>query len=289
MNTRTALNLALLILVLGLAGLALWPPDAPRSADPVTVVPLEREQIERIRLERTGAPAIALFHEAGRWQMRQPFATEADPARVDTVLRLLELTSLARYPLAELELAEYGLAVPALAVGLNDLRIEFGDVAALDRQRYVRVGERLHLVPGTLFYHLQAPAEAYVSRRLLPESSELEAVQLPGLRLLLEAGAWRTEPLQVSAAAAADWAARWRRTRAVRVRAYRNEALGEPVELVLQDAAGTLRWVPLRDGTGLLRPDLGLVYELSAGALAGLLHPTHPRTPGPAGGAPDDA
>lgn len=277
MGSRTALNLGLLGLILGLGALALWAPAEPPPAPPAQVLALDPDRPTRIRLERSDAPAIELVRRAGHWEMQQPFAVAANPARVDTVLRLLELTSRMQYPLAGLDLDEYGLREPALSVELDQTRLEFGDTTPLDGQRYVRTGETLHVVPDTLYYHLQAPAAAYVSPRLLPPAAELEAVRLPGLQLSMASGEWRTAPLRASIETAAEWAARWRSAQALRVRPYRGESLGEPVEVVLQGEEATLRFVPLREEAGLLRPDLGLVYELPAQGLAPLLHPAAER------------
>lgn len=273
MEPRLLINLALAVLVLALAALALRQPGERGASESERLVDASAEQIVHIRVARADAPAIELARSQEGWRLTAPWAVEARPEQVELILRLLETESRARYPLVEQDRAEYGLDAPALSIALDNTSVVFGDTAPLDGRRYVAVGEALHLVDDTLFYLLQAPPESYVSTRLLPAGTRLESVRLPQLRLVRNNGAWGTAPLQAPAATAAEWAARWQRARAVRVRPYRNETEATRVAVHVNGGDTSLSLVALEGEDALLRPDLGLVYELPEGALAPLLHP----------------
>ena len=68
--------------------------------------------------------------------------------------RPMELALLAETPVGEwkpassFDPAKIGLAPPLAVLTLNGTRIEYGDMAALGRQRYARVGDRIAFIPA---------------------------------------------------------------------------------------------------------------------------------------------
>lgn len=272
MRARGLLLLVLLALVAGLAGLVLRGAPAPTPEPARLLGTLAPETLQRIRIEAPGRATLALERHATGWHLVAPYRVPANPAQVETALRITALTSLAHYPLAGRDRADYGLETPALRITLNDVSVAFGAVEPLEGRRYVQVGDTLHLIADRAYYRLQAPPETWVSPRLLPETAALEAVHAHDWRLELRDSQWRAEPALDTADAVVEWVDRWRRVQALRVRAYRGEALEAPIALHLKGEA-PLQLAPLAEGEALVRTDLGLVYELPAGALARLVQP----------------
>ena len=140
-------RLALLIAVLALIGAVLWFGRRDYLRDPQTLTPLDTDAVTRIELTiADGAPQV--FEKHGEhWWRSAPGKTRADDARLT---RLAELGSapVARWAArGAFDRARIGLQPPSATLVLNDTRLQFGGLSALDNLRYVQVGERIALVP----------------------------------------------------------------------------------------------------------------------------------------------
>lgn len=278
MNTlgrRHLVNLLLLAVVLGLVGLVLWEQRAQQAPSVPQLLQIEPAAIQQLRIERTGQAALVLQRlDAERWQLQSPLAIDANGFRIQALLRVSELRSLGSFPVSGAELAVYGLDQPSLRLIINgQLELVFGGQTTLDYRRYVRLGEQIHIVPDTLYYHLIGDWHGFVSQRLLPEQARIEALQLPGLSLQRSAEGWQLEP--AGALRSADQIQTlldaWQHPGVVQVRAYAGGA-GETIRIGLAGMP-TLEFLLLEDQGeyALARPELGIQYQLSEASAAQLL------------------
>ncbi|MFU8837273.1 MAG: DUF4340 domain-containing protein [Thiohalomonadaceae bacterium] len=278
MNTlgrRHLVNLLLLAVVLGLVGLVLWEQRAQQAPSVPQLLQIEPAAIQQLRIERTGQAALVLQRlDAERWQLQSPLAIDANGFRIQALLRVSELRSLGSFPVSGAELAVYGLDQPSLRLIINgQLELVFGGQTTLDYRRYVRLGEQIHIVPDTLYYHLIGDWHGFVSQRLLPEQARIEALQLPGLSLQRSAEGWQLEP--AGALRSADQIQTlldaWQHPGVVQVRAYAGGA-GETIRIALAGMP-TLEFLLLEDQGeyALARPELGIQYQLSEASAAQLL------------------
>lgn len=167
MTTRRWLvNLALLAL-LGLLLLAVRL-DTREAERHSRLTSLSAEDINRIELHRAGEPAIRLQRADTGWELQAPFAVAADPAAVSKLLPVADARVSRILPAAGLDLAELGLTAAPLRVLLNGLELRFGGTEPVAAQRYVQVGDMVHLIDNRFLPRLMTPATALVSRRLLP-------------------------------------------------------------------------------------------------------------------------
>ena len=268
-------NLLLLAVVLGLVGLVLWEQRAQQAPSVPQLLQIEPAAIQQLRIERTGQAALVLQRlDAERWQLQSPLAIDANGFRIQALLRVSELRSLGSFPVSGAELAVYGLDQPSLRLIINgQLELVFGGQTTLDYRRYVRLGEQIHIVPDTLYYHLIGDWHGFVSQRLLPEQARIEALQLPGLSLQRSAEGWQLEP--AGALRSADQIQTlldaWQHPGVVQVRAYAGGA-GETIRIGLAGMP-TLEFLLLEDQGeyALARPELGIQYQLSEASAAQLL------------------
>ncbi|MBE0510901.1 MAG: DUF4340 domain-containing protein [Gammaproteobacteria bacterium] len=278
MNTlgrRHLVNLLLLAVVLGLVGLVLWEQRAQQAPSVPQLLQIEPAAIQQLRIERTGQAALVLQRlDAERWQLQSPLAIDANGFRIQALLRVSELRSLGSFSVSGAELAVYGLDQPSLRLIINgQLELVFGGQTTLDYRRYVRLGEQIHIVPDTLYYHLIGDWHGFVSQRLLPEQARIEALQLPGLSLQRSAEGWQLEP--AGALRSADQIQTlldaWQHPGVVQVRAYAGGA-GETIRIGLAGMP-TLEFLLLEDQGeyALARPELGIQYQLSEASAAQLL------------------
>jgi hypothetical protein len=156
MSRRSLINLLLSTLVLALA-LGIWWLQ-PQGLPPLT--PLQAGQIERIRISDTTGREIRLEKRAGHWWREQ---TPANEPRIAQLLGICTTPSLRRFPIGEKQLAEFGLAPPALHLWLNDLELAFGSTDPINGWRYVRLEGWIHLIGDGFQHHLSAPASTFVA------------------------------------------------------------------------------------------------------------------------------
>ncbi len=277
MNTlrkRLLLNLTLLVVVVGLIALVLHEQRDGEAPEDHRLLGLEQEAIEQLRIERPEQPAVHVVRDAdGQWQLREPLAIAANRQRIDSLLRVARLQSLGSFPLAGETLSDYGLQTPVVTLVVNDtLRLDFGGHTALDYRRYLRLGETIHIVPDTLYYHLIGEPHGFVAHRLLPEGARINALELPERQLYRHDGQWRLEP--EDALRSADDIQRlldaWQHPGIIQVRRYQGQE-GSPIRVHLEDGRELAFLLLREEEIALARPDLGIQYQLSASGARELL------------------
>lgn len=147
MQRASRQRLGWVVAVLALLALAAWQWRHDASAEPGSVLDLAPEQVTRIALGIGGAPALHYAKRDGHW-----WQTDGTPRRADDG-RLVELAATAAAPVlswraaSDFDPARIGLTPPQAVLSLDGRILEFGSTAATGAQRYVRVGQRIALLP----------------------------------------------------------------------------------------------------------------------------------------------
>jgi len=111
-----------------------------------TLTTLDPDTATQMALTLKGLPDQRFERRNGRW-------VNLDTATTDEG-RAEELVSLAVTPVADwkpatdFDPAKVGLAPPIAILTIDGIRIEFGEMTALGKQRYARVGQRIAFVPA---------------------------------------------------------------------------------------------------------------------------------------------
>ncbi len=155
MRTLSRVNLILLLLVALLGGAAWW----LQSSDmPPPLTRLSPARIQQIRLIRAGQ-TIELQRHNGVWWLGE---ARADRQRVAQLLGIATTPSLAHFPLPQGRLAAFGLQPPETILWLDQTELRFGTTEPLSGQRYLQIGDQVHLIGDGFRHHLNAPAAAFL-------------------------------------------------------------------------------------------------------------------------------
>ena len=155
LNARSKLNLALVLLVAGLAALAYFKPGSKSSTVEQAPALFPAGQTTDIRIARGSEPAYELKRAKDGWQLVAPLALRADDYLLQDLLSEIgSAHSARRYPAAGAEMGKYGLDKPALKLRVNGVEADFGGTEPLQNDRYVKDGDNVDLVGGLLFYRL---------------------------------------------------------------------------------------------------------------------------------------
>lgn len=278
MNRRILLNLGLLALVALLAVIVYFEPGAVRDESSARLTGLSSTEVTRLEIRPAEGEAIVLVREAGQWQLESPIRVAANEFRVEAVLRMIDATSRSRFEAVDGELHRYGLDVPLVELRANGTGLAFGATEPIDRRRYVRVDDTIHLIDVEHFDILNAGYTNLVSSRLLPEGLRPARLELPDLTLIKDAqGRWETTPeLDVSMDALNRLIDAWVHARAIMIQRYEPQM---PVEVItIESANGGERLefdvIETRGDLILGRPELGLRYHLGADQGRRMLDPT---------------
>lgn len=254
MRGRLLLNVLLLVCAATLGG---WiyqrgSSDAAHqrlaAIDPLTV--------RRIEVTRADAEQLVLVRRsADDWQLLKPQVLPASGYHLDLLLAFLQAPVAARYPSTEVDLAAAGLAQPRLVLRVDSQDFAFGSLDPLQQRRYLRHGDEVLLVREGVSAILASPWWNFIDRRLLPAGEPRALHFADGHVRVLD------PPLQRL----------WQQASASIVRPLAAGVAGEALALELRSGE-RIDWQWLGGGQPrLLRPELGLEYQLPPGLLEALL------------------
>lgn len=200
MTERWLINLALLVLVLGLGYLIRH--EVEQSSQQPELSGLDPAAVRLIQLDRTGEPPIRLGATPSGWRMEQPLKADVDQSKIEALTAVLRTPVHRSFPEGTAALGELGLAPPRIRLHLDSLELGFGDLDPIARYRYVATGGLVHLTDDRFYHLLIAQPLDWLSRRLLPQGfapvfGRLDGTPLTGTALTTLASlvAERLDPL----------------------------------------------------------------------------------------------
>ena len=262
MNTRSVLNLLLLLLVILLTT---WVYHKQTATDPVSLLTsLQREAITSIVIPRDKAD-IVLKKTGDSWNMLSPYKLRAHDFRVERLIDLATSVVDKQYDSNILQLEKFGITETSTRIQFNDTVIRYGDINPVNQRRYVLVNQHLSLIDDQLYPLIRSQPSSFVDLALLDTEQTIQQIVLPELRIYKNTqGSWTTQPvMRIAADRLQEFVDDWQGLQAFGVHAYMSrQQLGE-IELHLQDnsviqlnISATSPWLILG------RPELGIEYHL---------------------------
>lgn len=267
MSKRNLLNLILLGIVAILILVVVYEPGVEKKTQP-PLTSIDKATINKVTIERTGQPSVTLEKQGDDWVMQAPFQILANKIKVETLLALVEQESFAQYPLKYLDVKTYGLDIPRASVIFNDKeRFDFGGTEPLNKRRYIRYNDKLHVINDYFYYQLMSPVTVFVDHKLLPQNDNITKLELPGLSLTLQDGTWQLKPKTdaQSNEQANELIDNWKLTHAMQISDYDGKSAKQSAEVYLDDKDTPITFHILIDSEHffLARPDLALKYEIA--------------------------
>ena len=146
--TRANRNLVVLTIVAALLVAAvLWVGRREYLRDQPAVTSLDPDAVTEIGLDIPPVAPQVFGKRHGGWWRIKPSEARADDARVQRLANLAA-TPVSRWMAASgIDLAKVGLEHPSAMLVLDGVRLEYGGLTAIDELRYVKVGDKIALVP----------------------------------------------------------------------------------------------------------------------------------------------
>jgi len=206
MNTRSVLNIVLLVGVVALGVFISMTPEQDPGKPVSRVGGLDAPAVNRISISREGLAYIRLHKQSdGMWRMLEPYTVAANETAINKLLELPDATSHAQFSAQGRELGSYGLAPEKASLEFNATRYLFGDIEHINKRRYVMHGSTIHLTTDLFYHQLRTAPEHFVSGKLIETGMTITALDLPGLILNQTAqGEWAASGTQTENESSAD-------------------------------------------------------------------------------------
>lgn len=273
-SSRTHFNILLFAIVVGLASFLMTTDTDDEDVLPV-ISTVPEDSIEQITIVRTDKNSVALSRKNGRWRMTEPVQMDANPDRVQAILKILQMPGFSQLNSSDVDLAQLELKNPGVTLHLNRHIFIFGGTEPINKRRYVMFQDTIYLIEDKLYHQLRQEPLFFANRRLLRSDLLVAEIVFPNYRLYRQGDVWQsTVPGQMTMEPA-ELANVWQNAEALNLIDYSaRESLGE---VTVNMARGqTIRFLVLAKEPTLIlaRPDLGVEYHLSSQTAAKLFPQT---------------
>jgi len=200
---RASLNLILALVLIALGGAVYFsqkkapPPKPPLTAlnnAAIHAVTVDVPEHKVIKLEKS---------KTGHWTLTEPVQVPADAEEVNGLLNVATSPCEEKIALAEVKLADLGLAPPKYTLQFDQTRIEVGEVEPLKYRRYVKTGGHVCLISNPTSQALNGDYSSLISKRLVAADKTITGIDLPQLKISRSADGkgWTVDPADPRAAA----------------------------------------------------------------------------------------
>ena len=266
MKSRWIMNLLLLVGIVALGLVARYEPGIEAPTETQAITTLRVDDVHRMHVNRPLRDDLVLVRRSpGNWMIDRPAPLPAEDFKIRALARLAEQKPVRSYPAADMDLATLQLSPPYATIFLNDTPVEFGNLEPIDDLRYVRVGERVHLIPDNYLPLMESSFTQFVRDRLLDKDARVEAIRLPDLSLSRTEQGWQMDPDQgLSAAVLQQFVDIWQDASALNVQAANPEQSGDAIEIRLKgkETPVRLQIISRKPELVLVRPDYGIQYRM---------------------------
>jgi hypothetical protein len=284
-----------LLLVIGVAGLALYAIYRPKPEDKTPRHKLSQvvgATVQKVRIEPQDAPPIELEKRGEAWFITAPMAGRADQSQVDRLLDLLQASSTEKLPAAEL--ARYDLDRPRLKVQFDGQVLAFGTTNPLTQEQYVLAGDSVYLLSSYFASVVPSRPDRLLTHALFRPGEKPAAFTLKTFRVTQQDAKWIVEPPLPEGKEPPGpdelnrWVDDWRFASSLVTRPASNRKPLEEIQVTLVGGAQVRFGVIQREPELiLLRQDEKLEFQFAAESGARLIARPEP-APAPSG-APADA
>ena len=193
LKIRWLLNLALVVLVVGLAWVAIHKPGQQKDVPEQPFTGIKTDTITHIRIEQSDKNPIVLEMTGSQWRLTAPVSARANHFNVESLLRIASAPSETRLPVGDNH-GEFGLDKPQARLWLEKDELTFGTLHPLKNLIYVQYQNSVYLIPAQRFMAVSHPYVDFIDSRLLENDRKLTAFRLPGFTLTLQNGVWQQKP-----------------------------------------------------------------------------------------------
>ena len=178
MKNKLWINLGLLVLTIVLTVFVLSGGEE-KEPEVQRISSIDKNSIDQIQVYRKDLDNFQFAKKDKDWFLTTPQKFRVNEARINAMLRMLEVESHAQLNPNDVDLSQLGLADPIVTMKLNDYEFQFGNTDAIDQRRYVLFQDKIHLTNDSLYQQLMTNAAFFADPNLIPDSFKISAIEYP--------------------------------------------------------------------------------------------------------------
>jgi hypothetical protein len=198
MKSRWLLNLALLVLVGGIA-LFLYlrpqPVEQKPQAYPLSTISLAN--VRKVTIEVPAKKPVRFEKQDGRWRMVEPYQARADLPSVGRIISIAGAVSKIKLPATDL--GRFGLDNPTLKVRLDDQEFSFGMYNPVGGEQFVAYKDAVYAVPTVYAEGASVQPLELLNKMPLDNDEQIVGFDLSGLEQ------WESSRLQLDLQPDGKW------------------------------------------------------------------------------------
>ncbi len=178
MRSRSWTNLGLLSLTVILTIFVLSD-DQETEKELQRLSTIDKNSIKQIQVFRKDLDNFQFDKKDKDWFLTSPQQYRANKARINAMLRMLEVESHAQLNPIDIDLKQLGLDNPIVTMKLNDHVFQFGNTDAIDQRRYVLFQNEIHLTNDSLYQQLLTNVAFFADPDLIPDGFKISSIEYP--------------------------------------------------------------------------------------------------------------
>ena len=267
LSKRWLINIALILLIAGLALVGIQHEDQSAGASNPSITQLTPDDILSIDIQY-GDIRLDLSRSALGWNLESPIAWPAYDDNVERLLSIVKSESKAIAAASEVDLDALGLLQPTAILSFNDTQLRFGSTNNIGGRRYLMIDSKLYLLPDVYLAFIGQGVAGLVDRRLLPPGFQIVSLELPEFKITLdESKTWRTDhSVELAQSRLIHLIGNWQGLQATRITRFNPDAIprnlivanlqdGQIVDFLLMSVAPEIV---------IAHPEIGIQYHFRA-------------------------
>jgi len=195
MNTRSWLNLLLLLITLALISITIQTLNNKQTTK-ITLLDIKRNDVQKITIPRNQS-SIVLSKNNNNWHMINPYNVRAHSYRIEKLLDLLDTDISHTYQIKPDKLKSFGLEKPRATIIFNIHPIHFGRSNPVSNKRYIQTEQFITLIDDQIYPLISSQPSGFVDLKILDDKQRISGLHLPDFILTQQTdGNWLSDNKQ---------------------------------------------------------------------------------------------
>ena len=262
MNQRIWINISLLVVIFVLSVIIFFNKNEIED-ELLPLSSINPKSIININVQRKNLDNLFFSKSDGVWNMITPLQFQANRARIESILKILETKSYNQFNLDEVDIAQFALRSPAVILELNENKFSFGTNNPINQRRYILFNKKIHMIDDFHFPQLTTNAAYFAETKLLPDKANIISITFPEYTIQLNNGKWQASIPEYDEEKVKQIINKWKKISAISVSKYEKQE-GQKTITINSLSGQEINFAIVATAPYLIlgREDLGIQYNM---------------------------
>ena len=261
-NQRIWINISLLVVIFVLSVIIFFNKNEIED-ELLPLSSINPKSIININVQRKNLDNLFFSKSDGVWNMITPLQFQANRARIESILKILETKSYKQFNLDEVDIAQFALRSPAIILELNENKFSFGTNNPINQRRYILFNKKIHMIDDFNFPQLTTNAAYFAETKLLPDKANIISITFPEYTIRLNNGKWQASIPEYDEEKVKQIINKWGKISAISVSKYEKQE-GQKTITINSVSGQEINFAIVTTAPYLIlgREDLGIQYNM---------------------------